>query len=109
MFGPPARRELQFVDNPAVFDPSNFSALNSKRRHSAAFTPFGLGSRMCVGARFSMIEQKVILALLFQHFRSIRLARPAEELSTSLQSIAVKISPGLEVFLEPRDRSTAEE
>jgi cytochrome P450 len=33
------------------------------------YNPFGAGPRMCIGATFAMMEIKIVLAMLVQHYR----------------------------------------
>ncbi|KAK7308714.1 hypothetical protein VNO77_42340 [Canavalia gladiata] len=47
------------------FNPMRFS---EPRKHLAAFFPFGLGPRTCVGQNLALVEAKVALALIIQRF-----------------------------------------
>ncbi|KAK7273830.1 hypothetical protein RIF29_14894 [Crotalaria pallida] len=47
------------------FNPSRFS---EPRKHLAAFFPFGLGPRICVGQNLAMVEAKIALALIIQRY-----------------------------------------
>ncbi|KAK4599704.1 hypothetical protein RGQ29_009654 [Quercus rubra] len=47
------------------FNPFRFM---DSRRHLASFCPFGLGPRICVGQNLAMVEAKIILAMIIQHF-----------------------------------------
>ncbi|WJX79083.1 hypothetical protein P8452_62237 [Trifolium repens] len=47
------------------FKPSRFS---EPRKHLAAFFPFGLGPRNCVGQNLALVEAKVALALIIQSY-----------------------------------------
>jgi len=47
------------------FNPMRFS---EPRKHLAAFFPFGLGPRTCVGQNLALAEAKIALALILQHY-----------------------------------------
>ncbi|XP_061366039.1 cytochrome P450 734A1-like [Gastrolobium bilobum] len=47
------------------FNPIRFS---EPRKHLAAFFPFGLGPRTCVGQNLAMVEAKIALALIIQRY-----------------------------------------
>ncbi|XP_019451530.1 PREDICTED: cytochrome P450 714A1-like isoform X1 [Lupinus angustifolius] len=51
------------------FKPERFADGVSKAcKYPQAYVPFGLGSRICLGQNFSMIEMKIILCLLLSKF-----------------------------------------
>jgi cytochrome P450 len=62
-------RHSKLWDDPERFDPDRFSPDRSRGRSPFAYLPFGLGPRVCVGARFAMTETMLILATLAQHYR----------------------------------------
>ncbi|KAL8128186.1 cytochrome P450 734A1-like [Apium graveolens] len=47
------------------FNPMRFG---ESRKHLAAFFPFSLGSRICVGQNLAMLEAKVVLAMIVQRY-----------------------------------------
>jgi len=58
----------EFWPEPEKFDPYRFTPENSKNRHPYAWLPFGLGKRHCIGANFALMEIKIFLSLLLQHY-----------------------------------------
>lgn len=61
-------RTEDFWDRPEEFDPERFSAKNYDAEQEAAFIPFSLGPRRCIGEYFAMLEMKINLALLVPRF-----------------------------------------
>jgi len=53
--------------NPTLFDPSRF-ADEASLRHSAAWMPFAVGDKNCLGQQFAMLEMKCVIAMLFRRF-----------------------------------------
>ena len=51
-------------------DAHNFNPLRFKepRKHLASFFPFGLGPRICVGQNLAVVEAKIALSMIIQHY-----------------------------------------
>jgi cytochrome P450 len=49
-------------DNPDAFDLGRWSPENKAAQHRFQYVPFGVGPRICVGARFAITEALIILA-----------------------------------------------
>ena len=62
------RNEKLFPD-PFVFKPERFGIEQSTGRHPFAFVPFSAGPRNCIGQRFALFEEKVIMSTLLRRFR----------------------------------------
>lgn len=59
-------RHRSFWSNPNAFDPDRFGPEASVKPSRYQFLPFGAGPRICIGAAFTMIEAKVVLATLLR-------------------------------------------
>lgn len=69
MLGAMQKDKQYWGDNANFFDPEHFSEQAVSKRQKFVFAPFGLGPRICVGHRFSMIEATVIIAQLIRAYR----------------------------------------
>jgi cytochrome P450 len=62
-------RRPDLWENPEGFDPDRFSAERSEGRHSCAYFPFLAGPHKCIGQPLSLLEMRIVLAVLWQRFR----------------------------------------
>ncbi|RFU24445.1 hypothetical protein B7463_g11896, partial [Scytalidium lignicola] len=59
-------------DNPTQFNPDRWDTDRVKQRHKAAYIPFAMGSRMCIGFNFALQEIKVFLPKLIYRYKFVR-------------------------------------
>ena len=55
-------------EDPDVFDPDRFLAVNVKKRPAHSYKPFGAGARACIGRQFAIHEAVLVLASLVHRF-----------------------------------------
>ena len=81
-----------------LFKPERFSegVANATNNNMAAFLPFGMGPRTCVGFNFATIEAKIALSMILQRY-SFTLS-PAY-VHSPFQFLTVRPQHGLQVIL----------
>jgi cytochrome P450 len=61
-------RNPRYWRTPEAFDTRRFSEERKQERVPAAYFPFGVGPRSCLGARLATLEATIVLAMLAQRF-----------------------------------------
>jgi cytochrome P450 len=61
--------DARYFDEPERFIPERFTQENEKALPKYAYFPFGGGPRVCIGNQFAMMEARLVLATVMQHYR----------------------------------------
>lgn len=82
------------------FKPERFSegVAKATNNNPAAFFPFGMGPRICVGMNFALIEAKIALSMILQRY-SFTLSPAYAHLPAQL--ITLHAHHGVQVMLHP--------
>jgi cytochrome P450 len=94
-------RMPELYPEPQRFLPSRWETLDPG---PYAYSPFGGGPRMCIGASFALMEIKLVLAVLLQRFR---LALPENALLDRSVTITMRPHPRMEMLVHAADGAYA--
>lgn len=60
--------DRELFENPNFFDPMRFFNEDWQKRNPYSYIPFSAGPRNCIGQKFAMMEEKVVLANILRKF-----------------------------------------
>lgn len=102
----------RFYDAPNAFDPSRWDGDLAEEIPEYAFTPFGGGSRLCIGRQFALTEAKLALAIIGRNYQLTRADHEPEAGRSSettnipdpplTADMTLRLTPGTEFYLSAR-------
>ncbi|KAL1473207.1 hypothetical protein MTO96_038843 [Rhipicephalus appendiculatus] len=93
-------RDPEVFPKPEEFHPERFFPENSKGRHPFAYAPFSAGPRNCIGQKFALAEEKIVIGNILRRFTIKSLdQRDQVEIVTE---IVLRPRSGLRIKFTPR-------
>ncbi|XP_021967785.1 cytochrome P450 3A31 [Folsomia candida] len=90
-------RDPEYWPEPDKFDPDRFAPENQTETQKFAFAPWGLGPRMCIGARFALIEATTALAKIIREYKIIPSDKYKADMKVQVKYIL--LNPAEEIYV----------
>lgn len=94
-------RHRELWQDPDLFDPDRYKTDSAKESLKHAYLPFGMGSRVCMGAAFALQEAALILAMLVRRYRFVALNG---HIPKPVGRLTIRSHNGIKIVIQKRNK-----
>lgn len=97
------QRDPRHFPNPDLFDPERFSPENKDEIKPYTYMPFGVGPRVCLGARYSSLVAKVLFCHILTRFELVCVEKTQNPLQLDRTKFYLTAEKGFWLGLKKRE------